>query len=57
MPEPVHRGESSPDDYTIAELHSIVTRKFANGDDYARGLLRARSFVKSSPSHDPLDET
>jgi hypothetical protein len=40
MPEPVHRGGSSPDDYTIAELHSIVTRKFANGDDYARGLLR-----------------
>ena len=29
-----------PDDYTIAELHAIATRAVANGDDYARELLR-----------------
>ncbi len=29
-----------PDDYTIAELDAIATRALANGDDYARGLLR-----------------
>ena len=29
-----------PDDYTIAELHAIATRALANGDDYARALLR-----------------
>ncbi len=26
--------------YTIAELHAIATRALANGDDYARALLR-----------------
>ena len=31
---------SFPDDYTIAELCAIATRARANGDDYARGLLR-----------------
>lgn len=29
-----------PEDNTIAELHAIVTRAPANGDDYARTLLR-----------------
>jgi hypothetical protein len=29
-----------PDNYTIAELHAIVTRALANGNDYARALLR-----------------
>jgi hypothetical protein len=29
-----------PDDYSIAELHAIATRAFANGDDYARAFLR-----------------
>jgi hypothetical protein len=29
-----------PEDYTIAELHAIATRALANGDDYARALLR-----------------
>jgi hypothetical protein len=29
-----------PDDYSIADLHAIATRALANGDDYARALLR-----------------
>jgi hypothetical protein len=31
---------TNPDDYTTAELHAIATRALANGDDYARTLLR-----------------
>jgi hypothetical protein len=31
---------TNPDDYTTAELHAIATRALANGDDYARALLR-----------------
>ena len=38
--------------YTIAQLHAIATRALANGDDYARGLLRdqlkARGFSEES---------
>jgi len=33
-------GQRFPDDYTIAELHATVTQALANGDDYARALLR-----------------
>jgi hypothetical protein len=33
-------GRRFPDDYTIAELHAIATRALANGDDYAKALLR-----------------
>jgi hypothetical protein len=40
MAEPDDRGGRFPDDYTIAELHSIATRALASGDDYAGALLR-----------------
>ncbi len=40
MPEPDCRSGRFPDDYTTAELHAIATRALANGDDYARALLR-----------------
>jgi hypothetical protein len=40
LPEPDHRSGRFPDDYTIAEPRLIATRALANGDDYARGLLR-----------------
>jgi hypothetical protein len=33
-------GRRFPDGYTIAELSAIATRALANGDDYARALLR-----------------
>ena len=33
-------GQRFPDDYTIAELQATVTRALANGDDYARALVR-----------------
>lgn len=53
MSEPEHRRRRFPDDYSIAELRAIATRALANGDDYARALLReqlerTRSFSEQS---------
>jgi hypothetical protein len=33
-------GRRLPDDYTTGELHATATRALANGDEYARALLR-----------------
>jgi hypothetical protein len=43
-------GQRFPDDYTIAELHATVTHALANGDDYARALLREQLKTRSSAS-------
>jgi hypothetical protein len=39
--------------HTLAELHAIATRALANGDDYARALLREQ--LKEEEFSEPSD--
>ncbi len=56
VPEPDHRSWRLPDDYTIAELHAIATKRLAQGDEYSRELLRDK-LIGEEFAEAPLDET